>query len=204
VGGDYFDFLDLGPGMLGLVLADVSGKGLAAALLMAALQASLRSRTPEDLTDLPRQLRAVNQLLYRSSDLSRYATLFIGVYDEARQRLRYANCGHNPPLVVRAGGGVDRLMPTAPVVGLLEEWECTTAEAALGPGDLLALYTDGVVEAFSDHGEEFGEERLVDGLRGHAPADMEALLDEIVADVRRFSGAEQEDDLTLVLARVRR
>src|SRR6185295_15935368 len=115
VGGDYFDFLDLGPGRLGLVLADVSGKGFSAALLMAALQASLRSRDPEDMLDLPRQLRAVNQLLYRSSETNRFATLFIAVYDDRTRRVVYANCGHNPPLLLRRAGGVDRLDPTAPV-----------------------------------------------------------------------------------------
>jgi serine phosphatase RsbU (regulator of sigma subunit) len=202
VGGDYFDFLDLGPGRLGLVLADVSGKGFAAALLMAALQASLRSRDPDDMLDLPRQLRAVNQLLYRSSEDSRFATLFIGIYDDASRRLVYANCGHNPPLLVRAAAGASvRLEPTATVLGILEEWDCETCEVMLAPGDLLALYTDGVVEAFSDEGEEFGEARLERALRANAAAPLDTVLDAVVTDVVRFSGHEQEDDLTLLLAR---
>jgi sigma-B regulation protein RsbU (phosphoserine phosphatase) len=204
VGGDYFDFLDLGPGKVGLVLADVSGKGFPAALLMAALQASLRSRDPEDLLDLPRQLRAVNQLLYRSSEDSRFATLFIGLYDDASRRLVYANCGHNPPLLLRANGGaVERLEPTAPILGILEEWECETAEVTLAPQDLLALYTDGVVEAFSDEGEEFGEARLHQALRAGAGTPLDAILDAVVDRVVGFSGHEQEDDLTLLLARGR-
>jgi sigma-B regulation protein RsbU (phosphoserine phosphatase) len=201
VGGDYYDFLDLGAGRVGLVLADVSGKGFAAALLMAALQASLRSRDPEDLHDLPRQLRAVNHLLYRSSEASRFATLFIGVYDDEPRRLVYANCGHNPPLVLRRTGEVDRLAPTGPVLGLFEEWECASAETTLAPGDLVALYTDGVVEAFSDAGEEFGEARLQRTLRAHGDAPLRTLIDDLVTEVTRFSGHEQEDDLTLLLAR---
>jgi sigma-B regulation protein RsbU (phosphoserine phosphatase) len=202
VGGDYFDFLDLGSGRLGLVLADVSGKGFAAALLMAALQASLRSRDPDDMLDLPRQLRAVNQLLYRSSEDSRFATLFIGIYDDATRRLVYANCGHNPPLVIRADGRArERLEPTAPVLGILEDWDCGTGEITLAPHDLLALYTDGVVEAFSDEGEEFGEARLDRALRTVNGAPLDSVLDAVVSEVVRFSGDEQEDDLTLLLAR---
>ena len=202
VGGDYFDFLDLGPGRLGLVLADVPGKGFAAALLMAALQASLRSRDPEDMRDLPRQLRAVNQLLYRSSEESRFASLFIGVYDDAARRLVYANCGHNPPLLLRgAGGAGERLEPTAPVLGILEDWDCTTGEVALAPHDVLALYSDGVVEAFSDEGEEFGEARLRRALAAVAGAAVDTMLDAVVAEVVSFSGREQEDDMTLLLAR---
>ena len=203
VGGDYFDFLDLGPGRLGLVLADVSGKGFAAALLMAALQASLRSRDPEDMLDLPRQLRAVNQLLYRSSEDSRFATLFIGIYDDTARRLVYANCGHNPPLLLRCAGGIERLEPTAPVLGILEDWDCTTGVVTVQPADVLALYTDGVVEAFSDEGEEFGEARLSEALGARATAALDTMLDEVVAEVVRFSGHEQEDDLTLLLARGR-
>jgi sigma-B regulation protein RsbU (phosphoserine phosphatase) len=203
VGGDYYDFLDLGPGRLGMVLADVSGKGLPAALLMASLQASLRSRSARDLADLPLQLHAVNQLLFRSSDLSRYATLFLGVYDDQTRRLVYANCGHNPPVVMRAEGGLERLSPTAPVLGLLlEEWECATGEIELRPGDLLALYTDGVTEAWSDTGEEFGEQRLVEALGPPDGASAATLIEAVVGAVSAWSGATQEDDLTLVVARV--
>jgi phosphoserine phosphatase RsbU/P len=202
VGGDYYDYLDLGPGRVGLALADVSGKGFPAALLMANLQASLRSRSAQDMLDLPRQLHSVNQLLERCSEPNRYATLFLGVYDDATRRLRYANCGHNPPMVVRGDGTTERLLPTAPVLGLLREWECTTAEVALEPGDLLALFSDGVTEAFSDAGEEFGDERLLHALREGRHLPLPELLDRVVARVQAFSGSEQEDDLTLVVGRV--
>ena len=204
VGGDYFDFLELGPTRVGLVLADISGKGFPAALLMANLQASLRSRSAEDFQDLAGQLRSVNQLLYRSSEPNRFATLFVGVYDDSTRRLRYANCGHNPPLVVRAGGSLERLLPTAPVLGLIvEEWECTTAHVDLGSGDLLTVYSDGVTEAFSADGEEFGEDRLTEILRRHHPLTLAAVLEEVQSRVQAFGDGEQADDQTLLLARGR-
>jgi phosphoserine phosphatase RsbU/P len=202
VGGDYFDFLDLGPGRVGLVLADISGKGFPAALLMANLQASLRSRSARDMLDPAGQLRSVNQLLYRSSESNRFATLFLGIYDDASRQLCYANCGHNPPILLRAGGAVERLAPTAPVLGLLlERWECATVQFHLASGDLLSVFSDGITEAFSDEGEEYGEERLIAALRAGRDRPVEALIDELLERVRVFSGAVQEDDETLVVAR---
>jgi serine phosphatase RsbU (regulator of sigma subunit) len=203
VGGDYYDFLDLGPGRTGLVLADISGKGFPAALVMASLQASLRSRLAQDMLDLPRQLRYVNDLLYRTSESNRYATLFLGLYDDASRRLVYANCGHNPPILLRADGAVSRLAPTAPVLGLLEEWECAADELRIEGGDLLALFSDGITEAFSDQGEEFGDDRLIDVLRTGRGLPAAALVDVVIRRVAEFSGSQQEDDMTLVVARSR-
>jgi phosphoserine phosphatase RsbU/P len=203
VGGDYYDFLDLGPGRTGLVLADISGKGFPAALVMASLQASLRSRLAQDMLDLPRQLRYVNDLLYRTSESNRYATLFLGLYDDASRRLVYANCGHNPPILLRADGAVSRLAPTAPVLGLLEEWECAADELRIEGGDLLALFSDGITEAFSDQGEEFGDDRLIDVLRTDRGLPAAALVDVVIRRVAEFSGSQQEDDMTLVVARSR-
>jgi sigma-B regulation protein RsbU (phosphoserine phosphatase) len=203
VGGDYYDFLDLGPGRTGLVLADISGKGFPAALVMASLQASLRSRLAQDMLDLPRQLRYVNDLLYRTSESNRYATLFLGLYDDASRRLVYANCGHNPPILLRADGAVSRLAPTAPVLGLLEEWECAADELRIECGDLLALFSDGITEAFSDQGEEFGDDRLIDVLRTGRGLPAAALVDVVIRRVAEFSGSQQEDDMTLVVARSR-
>lgn len=203
VGGDYYDFLELGQGRLGLVIADISGKGFPAALLMASVHASVRSRSAEDLLDLPRQLHAVNQLLYRSSDAHRYATFFLGIYDDSRRHLRYANCGHNPPIVLRRSGGVERLSPSSPVLGLFEDWECATGDVDLGTGDLVVLFSDGITEAFSDAGEEFGDDRLIELARAHGDLPIGQLLDAVMAGVRAFSKSEQADDQTLVLARAR-
>jgi serine phosphatase RsbU (regulator of sigma subunit) len=202
VGGDYYDFLDLGPGRVGLTLGDVSGKGFPAALLMANLQASLRSRSPQAMERLPEQLASVNRLLFMSSTANRFATLFLGIYDDATRRLRYANCGHNPPVLLRADGAVERLEPTAMALGLLPEpWECTTNVVEIAPGDLLTLFTDGITEALSDDGEEFGDPRLIETLQKHRELAIRELLDTVVRTVVHFSGSEQEDDLTLLVGR---
>jgi sigma-B regulation protein RsbU (phosphoserine phosphatase) len=203
VGGDYYDFLDLGPGRVGLVLADISGKGFSAALLMASLQASLRSRSAQAGDSLAAQLEEVNQLLHEASQTHHYATLFVGVYDDATRRLHYANCGHNPPFLLRAGGEVERLAPTGMVIGLITPWSCETADVELRRGDTLVVFTDGVTDALSDDEEEFGEQRLLKTLQAHIEKPVAELLGAVVDTVRRFSGSEQEDDLTLLLARAR-
>ena len=203
VGGDYYDFLDLGAGRVAFVLADISGKGISAALLMANLQANLRSQYALALDNLAGLLRSVNHLLYESTAPNHYATLFFATYDDATRRLRYANCGHNPPLVLRAGGEIDRLPPTAAVIGLFDEWTCTVAETRIEAGDTLVIFTDGVTEAMRGEDEEFGEERLFETIRSHADAPPSVLLSAIVSAVKAFSGSSQSDDLTLVIARGR-
>jgi sigma-B regulation protein RsbU (phosphoserine phosphatase) len=203
VGGDYYDFLYVGPGQLALVLADVSGKGMSAALLMASLQASLRSQYAQAPDDLPRVLRAVNRTFFESTVSSRYATLFFAIYDERAGRLRYANCGHLPPVVLAADGAVERLQPTASVIGLFEEWTCETREIDLRRGDTLVMFTDGVVEAFDAAGDEFGEGRVLDLLRRQAGLPAEMLVDSVARAVQHHSGSAQFDDFTLVVARGR-
>jgi len=201
VGGDYYDFLDLGRQRLGLVVGDISGKGIAAALLMANLQANLRSQYAVALDQPQLLLRAVNQLFYENTGDSAYATLFFAEYDGQSHRLRYVNCGHLPALLLRRDGTFARLGSTCTVLGLFKEWDCSVGEHALLEGDTLALYTDGVTEAFNDADEEFGEERLLEALRRHRDLPSQALLQEIVGDVRRFSPRTQHDDITLIVAK---
>jgi sigma-B regulation protein RsbU (phosphoserine phosphatase) len=201
VGGDYYDFLSLGPGRLGIVLADISGKGIAAALLMANLQANLRSQYAVALEDPHRLLQSVNRLFYENTPEDRYATLFFADYDDASRRLRYTNCGHNPPLLLRGNGEIERLGATGTVLGLFKNWECAVEEVSLRPGDVLLIYTDGITEAPNLSGEEFGESRLVEILRAHPQLPVQALLSLILAAVQEFSGASQADDLTLLIAR---
>ncbi len=204
VGGDYFDFLNLGSGQVGLVVADVSGKGLPGALLMASLQAVLRAERDDlALDDLPRMLRRVNKLLYESTDANVFASLFLGVYEESDRCLRYANCGHNPPLLLRTSGTVEELTEACPVLGVLQDWECATAEVKLAPGDILVAYTDGVVEAGIDAGEEFGVARLVETVQANRHLSVSSLLTLIGTAVREFSAGRQIDDQTLVVARAR-
>jgi serine phosphatase RsbU (regulator of sigma subunit) len=201
VGGDYYDFLDLGTGRLGIVLADIAGKGIAAALLMANLQANLRSRYMVALEDPHQLLQSVNRLFFENTPEDSYATLFYADYDDRNHCLRYANCGHNPPLLVRTNGDIEKLEPTATVLGLFTDWNCEVKKVSLGPGDVLVIYTDGVTEAPNQVGEEFGESRLMEVVRAHPKAQVNEMLSAILAAVQQFSGASQADDLTLVIAR---
>jgi serine phosphatase RsbU (regulator of sigma subunit) len=203
VGGDYYDFLSLGRDRLGFVIGDIAGKGMPAALLMANLQANLRSHCATALDEPERFLCSVNQLFCESTPDSAYATLLYAEYDDTTQRLRYANCGHLHGLLLRSDGRLDRLQTTASVLGLFDDWECTIGEHALCAGDVLALYTDGVTESFNASGEEFGEERLLDGLQRRRHLPPGSLLDSIVDDVRKFSPHEQYDDITMIVARCR-
>jgi serine phosphatase RsbU (regulator of sigma subunit) len=201
VGGDYYDFLDLGPGRLGIVLADISGKGIAAALLMANLQANLRSQYMVALEDPHRLLQSVNRLFFENTPEDSYATLFYADYDDANHCLRYANCGHNPPLLLRANGEIEKLDATATVLGLFPDWNCKVEKVSLGPGDVLVIYTDGITEAPNQAGEEFGESHLLSIVRSHPQAQVNEMLSAILAEVQQFTGASQADDLTLVIAR---
>jgi serine phosphatase RsbU (regulator of sigma subunit)/catechol 2,3-dioxygenase-like lactoylglutathione lyase family enzyme len=201
VGGDYFDFLDLGLERLALVLGDIAGKGMAGALLMANLQASLRSQCVSAIDQPEQFMSSVNKQLFDNTESSAYATLFFSVFSPHSGRLRYANCGHLPALVLRADGSVERLDATCTVVGLFSDWECALAETALNQGDVLALYTDGVTESFNPSDEEFGEDRLVEAIRRNSGRTAKELVAAIVEEVLGFSGREQFDDITLIVAK---
>jgi serine phosphatase RsbU (regulator of sigma subunit) len=203
VGGDYYDFLDLGQDRLGLVIGDIAGKGMPAALLMANLQANLRSQCAIAVDQPERFLQTVNRLFFESTAENAYATFFYSEFDDRAGRLRYANCGHLPGLVVRQTGEIERLEPTASVLGLFPAWDCRTAELGLTAGDLLAIYTDGITEAFDVNDNEFGEGRLVEALRAHRDLPPHDLVAAIYDGVRRFSPQEQSDDMTLIVARCR-
>ena len=203
VGGDYYDFLDLGHERLGLVMADISGKGIAAALLMANLQANLRSQCAVAMDQPRRFLQSVNQLFYENTADNSFATLFFAEYDDKARRLLYANCGHLSPLVLRRDRALERLDSTCTVLGLFQDWDCSIEERKLFPGDTLVLYTDGVTESFNEAGEEFGEQRLIEALRGHADESCQDLLASIVDEIRRFSPRVQHDDVTLIVAKCR-
>jgi serine phosphatase RsbU (regulator of sigma subunit) len=204
VGGDYYDFLDFGRTRLGLVVGDISGKGIGAALLMANLQANLRSQSAIAMTRPERFLRSVNQLFFDNTTDSSYATLFFAAYDDRTRRLRYANCGHQTAFLLRRDNSLERLDSTCTVVGLFREWDCSVQESRLFPGDILALYTDGITEAFNDAYEEYGEDRLIEILGRHRHRNARDILAAIVEDVRTFSPREQRDDITLIVAKCRK
>ncbi len=203
VGGDYYDFLDLGQNRLAFVIADISGKGIAAALLMASLQANLRSLCAIAKQQPDHLLCSVNQLFCENTTDGAFATLFFAEYDDSSRLLRYVNCGHLPALLLRNDGSVTHLDATATVLGIFKKWECELGECQIASGDFLALYTDGITESFNHDGEEFGEPRLLDSLRRHRTLSSQAALASMVDEVLRFSPQEQHDDITLILAKCR-
>jgi serine phosphatase RsbU (regulator of sigma subunit) len=185
------------------VLGDIAGKGIAAALLMANLQANLRSLCATAGEQPEQLLRSVNRLFYENTAENAYATLFYSEFDDRTCRLRYANCGHLPGLVIQSDGTVTRLASTAAVLGLFPEWPCHTAELHLRPGDLFAIYTDGITEALNQRDEEFGEERLLDVMHRARDLSPSQIVTTVFDEVRRFSGDQQRDDVTLIVARCR-
>jgi serine phosphatase RsbU (regulator of sigma subunit) len=201
VGGDYYDYLQFSDHRLGIVIADVAGKGIPAALLMAGLQGSVRSLAGPAVE--PGEVnRLLNGMLYRSTTTARYATLFFALYDADRRVLSYSNAGHFPPLLVGRDGTVAHLGADGIPLGLFEEARYGQAQRTLETGDLLALYTDGIVEAQGLDGVEFGEERFIELLTRHRDADLDDLVLKIMADLEQWSGGHAHDDATLVLARV--
>jgi len=200
VGGDYYDYLTFSEDRLGLVIADVAGKGIPAALLMAGLQASVRSIAAPGVE--PGEVnRRLNGMLYRSTATSRYATLVFAIYDARRRTLTYSNAGHFPPLHLHAGG-VGRLTADGIPLGLMEEACYGQGERRLATGDLLVLYTDGIVEAPDRAGTEYGEDRLIGILEGHRGRDLEDIILHVMSDVERWTGGGMaHDDATIVLVR---
>lgn len=202
VGGDYYDFIDAGDGKIGLAVADVSGKGIAAALLMSVVQASLRAIAGDGGVPLSDLAARMNRFLYQSTGSSKYATFFY--VEIGGHTLRYVNAGHNPPYLVRRAGTdveVFELAAGGPPLGLFPQAKFETAEIDLTPGDVVVAFTDGVPEALNEAGEEFGEERVKDALRDMGTATPEQICSQLSQTLRAWIGnAEQHDDLTLVIA----
>jgi serine phosphatase RsbU (regulator of sigma subunit) len=157
--------------------------------------------------DLPRLLGSVNRLFFQNTSDASYATLFFADYDDTTRVLRYANCGHLPALLLHADGSSQAtsnpvwLHSTSTVLGLFEDLKIEISQVTLAPGDTLVLYTDGVTEAANEEGEEFGDLRLVDALRGKSGLSAPELLQAVFDAVERFSPGEQQDDITLIIAR---
>jgi serine phosphatase RsbU (regulator of sigma subunit) len=201
MGGDYYDWA-LGADGLRLVLADVSGKGAAAAVLMAAVRALVRSRWAE--ADLARASRLISRAVFDNVPASRYATAFLARLDPPAGRLRFVNAGHQPALLVRADGTAQALASSGVPLGLMETAAYTAEDATLGPGDTLLVYSDGVSETCDAAGHELGVERLVDLVRGSQDLDAAGVVRRIEQALDEFSGgAPADDDRTLlVLKRV--
>jgi sigma-B regulation protein RsbU (phosphoserine phosphatase) len=206
VGGDYYDFVDMDDDRLGIVVADVSGKGVAAALLMSVVQTALRVISIETNLTLGELTARMNRVLYQSTSAEKYATFFYAQLDRRALRLRYINAGHNPPYLVRCDNGhseVIELSTGGTVLGLFPESEYQEGEVQLRPGDLFVAFTDGVPEARNVAGEEFGEERLKSVLQNAAGAAAPEVSSQLSKTVREWiGGAEQHDDLTFVIATI--
>ena len=198
VGGDYYDFIPLDGGRLALVVADVSGKGTPASLMMASIHAWLQAMAG---TARPRQvLERLDRFLNANTQTSKYVTLFYGELDPARGRLVYVNAGHVPPYLRRADGREARLTTGGPVLGLVDDVLLEEGEVVLGPGDLVATVTDGVTEALSPEGEEFGDARVRRVLAETADRGAAATLSAVVAAVDAWTGAAGcTDDLTALI-----
>jgi predicted permease len=206
VGGDYYDFLKIGDHTLGIALADVAGKGIAAALIMAVVQASLRIIAAEDNISLPQLAAKMNRFLHGSTGFNSYATFFYANLDESKHQLRYVNAGHNPPYLVRAQpetAPIEELATGGMVIGMFPLASYEEAVVDLQKGDLLIAFTDGVTEALNPAEEEFGEDRLKDLVRRVAHLPIPEITAQVSQALREWiAGAPQHDDLTFVVMKV--
>ncbi len=201
VGGDYYDIYGLEPGKLVVVIADVAGKGMPAALLVSTLHSALRLL--QDREPLAAEMVArLNRHVVESSGPNKFITLLLGEIDLETGRLAYVNAGHNPALLLRAEGGLEQLEPGGLPLGLFAAAAYRVQEAELAAGDLLCLYSDGITECESPAGEEFGVDRLAALVREHAAAPLTDVMRHLERAVTRFAeGARQGDDQTVVLVR---
>jgi sigma-B regulation protein RsbU (phosphoserine phosphatase) len=203
VGGDYYDFLSLPGGRLGIAIGDVSGKGIPAALLMAGLQASLRGQATFGAVSLAELMARVNRLVCDSSSPNRYATFFYGEYTPGTSAFDYVNAGHNAPMLLRADGSVERLDQGGPVVGMIDGAIYEAGRTELRPGDRLLAFTDGLSEAMNPQSEEWGEARLLEAYRASSALPSALANAGLVAAADAFAaGAPQYDDMTVITLRV--
>ena len=221
VGGDYYDVLKVSSTQFCLAVGDISGKGISAALLMASLQALLRSHASQTTENLAVVVTEVNRLLCSMTEESRFATLFCAVYDDSTRELTYVNAGHNPPLLFRPGvsaadiqpvpassspgassNGILRLEGGGAVLGMFPEGSYRQRSLFLVPGDTLVIYTDGITEAQDNRGREYGEERLTEMVRSRISLSPVELQNQLLDSVKEFAGeVPLTDDLTLLLVK---
>ena len=199
VGGDYFDFLRFKDGSHALAIADVMGKGMSASMLMSNLQASLRILTPE--SEGPAHvISRLSGLFCRNIRLTKFVTFFLAQFVESTRTLTYCNAGHNPPLLHRRNGSIERLMPTGPAIGLIEQSVYSQQSLVLQPGDRIMLYTDGVVESFNHKEEMYGEEKLEQFLKETSPMSGSQAIASLREALRAFTKTSTPaDDTTIIV-----
>jgi sigma-B regulation protein RsbU (phosphoserine phosphatase) len=202
VGGDFYDFFKIDDERIGFIIADVSGKGVPAAIFMAVSRTLIRATALRDVS--PAEcLTYSNKLLAKESVNCMFVTVFYGIYNTTTGEVIYCNAGHNPPYIVKKNGEIKALpMPTQPIVGILEEYDFEEEKMKLEEGDALVLYTDGVTEAMNPAYEEFGEPRFEETLKKAASEDCQAIIDATKSDMAAFVlDAEQSDDVTMLVLR---
>ena len=207
LGGDCYDFIPLLHHRLAFAVGDASGKGLAAALMIANVQSSLRTAAAFAENDAAAVVRAVNRQVYASSLADRYATLFYGVFDGATRTLRHVNAGHNPPMVMRRDRSITWLETGGAPAGIFPDWIYEEGTVQLHPGDLVLAFTDGVIEAVNPAGEEWGVAGLHKAAAESDAPCADELVDAIFAAMDEFSRAEfspgcQRDDATVIVLQV--
>jgi sigma-B regulation protein RsbU (phosphoserine phosphatase) len=203
VSGDYYDFISLSPSRLAIALADISGKGISAALLMASLQAALRSQAEIAGHSEPAELVArLNAGMFKNTSDDRYATFFYGVYDAEAKTLTYTNAGHLAPFFV-SNGSLKRLEEGGTVVGLFEEYAYEQRTLKVEPGSVLVAFSDGLTEPENAYGEEYGMVRLQDEILRQRNTPAQRIAEDLIAASEQWAGsAEQADDMTVVVARM--
>jgi sigma-B regulation protein RsbU (phosphoserine phosphatase) len=202
LGGDCYDFTCLADGRLAALVGDASGKGVAAALMIAGVQASLRTAFLFTGDNLPALLRAVNLQVCFSSLSGRYATLFCSLFDPPTGTLRYVNAGHNPPAVLHPDGSLDWLEPNGAPVGLFPEAVWQEGTVSLRPGDTILIYTDGVIEACHPSGREWGVDGLLAAARSARAGSADDRVHSILDAMDDFSSGHPIDDATLAVLRI--
>ena len=201
VGGDYYDYIPIDAHTLQMVIADVSGKGVPAALLMSATAAAMQLEANHDRNMLE-MVKRLNTEIHSVSDGERYVTLLIAEIDTNKRIIHYVNCGHNPALLLRASTGMLSLMNSScPPIGLSPEEICELASADLSPGDMVVFYTDGVTEAENRFGEEFGMQRLSARVRHGSSLSAEDLMADIYNSAADFCGDSFNDDVTILVVK---
>jgi serine phosphatase RsbU (regulator of sigma subunit) len=199
IGGDYFDFLDLGDKNIGLLVADVSGHGIPSALIMTAFRTLVKTYAPN--YDSPSKLTSfLNSKLKEFLRKRDFITLFYSILDVGSGLLKFTSCGHNPPILLKADGNILKLETGDPSLNLLKKTEFNESSVSIDPGDLLVIYTDGVIEIFNEKGEDFGFDRFMKLVKSCKELDVNAIIDKIVQSTAEFSGSHYyRDDFTLMI-----